>query len=393
MIEPEPESSSNIVDRAVSELRSSAAPPDLPSELFAALLQTARGTEGAVQHTAGAPAEDCHDLRSNGNTTAPFDVEPLRSVFLTRSLRSWRRIMRSPISRVAAAVIFVLALGGVALLLHGSVTAVSFAQVVEKVLQVRSYQLKETDLVGDTVERTCDRYWIAPGRIRLEIKDKDGKVQMVMIQERDSGKMKSLDLCPGEKVARVMSYVNFPTGRSFFDEAHSLMLKAQKEKAEAASLGKKMIDGRRAVGYRVMFDNNDTQEDIWVDVETQLPIRIEITMVLDDNAQGAPADGAKGNTPKKRILRSIWSDIRYNLKLDESLFSLDPPQGYKVIKHKTVVLPKQEKKSEDGSAPMNTGTLVLMGEVEEENKAESKPMNQGTLVPLGKEEGKPESKK
>jgi outer membrane lipoprotein-sorting protein len=303
--------------------------------------------------------------------------------------------MRSPISRVAAAVVFVLALGGVALLLHGSVTAVSFAQVVEKVLQVKSYQLKETDLEGGDVVRTYDHYGSAPGRSRLEIKDKDGKVQMVMIQERDSDKMKSLDLHPGEKVAHLMSYVNFPARKSFFDEAHSLMLKAQEEKTQAASLGKKTIEGRKAVGYRVMFDNNDTQEDIWADVETQLPIRIEITMVLPDNAQAAPAEGADNKAPKKKIYRSIWSDIRYNLKLDESLFSLNPPPGYKLIKHKTVVLSKQEKKSEDGSAPMNTGTLVPMGEVEEEGKAEARPMNEGMLVPLGKEEkeGKPRPKK
>ena len=55
--------------------------------------------------------------------------------------------MRSPVSRVAAAVIFVLAIAGVALWFHGGGATVSFAQVVEQFLKVKSYKLKITDQV------------------------------------------------------------------------------------------------------------------------------------------------------------------------------------------------------------------------------------------------------
>ena len=46
-------------------------------------------------------------------------AEMIQPSLLTRSLDNWRWIMRSPVSRVAAAVIFVLTITGVALLFHG----------------------------------------------------------------------------------------------------------------------------------------------------------------------------------------------------------------------------------------------------------------------------------
>ena len=103
MIEKKPESFSDIVDRAVGELRSSPVPPELPPELLEALLQAAKENTGAVQCTVEASAQ----------------AEIIRPTFLTRSLTTWRWIMRSPVSRVAAAAIFVLAIAGVALWFHG----------------------------------------------------------------------------------------------------------------------------------------------------------------------------------------------------------------------------------------------------------------------------------
>ena len=49
MIEKKPDSFSDIVDRAMGELRSSPVPPELPPELLDALLQAAKEGTGAVQ--------------------------------------------------------------------------------------------------------------------------------------------------------------------------------------------------------------------------------------------------------------------------------------------------------------------------------------------------------
>ncbi len=73
-------------------------------------------------------------------------------------------------------------------------------------------------------------------------------------------------------------------------------------------LGKKEIDGREAIGFRVNANTMDMT--LWADPETAWPIRIEIVMDL---------------MPEVRLL---MNNFRYNVELDPSLFSLEPPAGY-----------------------------------------------------------------
>ena len=283
--------------------------------------------------------------------------------------------MRSPISRTAAAAaVFVLIVSGVALWFHGGGAAVSFADVVEKFFEVKSYKMKMTDTIGDEIVRTADSIWSAPDRSRLEYKTKDG-VERVMIEELNAKRLKTTHLIPAEKQAETMEWVDFDAREPFFGEAHGLMLKARDKKLEAVPLGEKVIDDRKAVGYRLKFEKFDTQQDIWADVETLLPVRIEITTIYPAETKDASPAGSKDKISGKIVHRSIWSDIQYNLKLDESLFDLNPPAGYKVVKHKPVVLSKEEEKpaaESKGSKPLNFGTLNMEGEVEEEGEAKAK---------------------
>lgn len=78
------------------------------------------------------------------------------------------------------------------------------------------------------------------------------------------------------------------------------------EKVE--KLGKKEIDGRAAVGFRI--NANGTDMTLWADTETAWPIRIEIVMEILDGA------------------RVVMNNFRYDVDLDPSLFSLEPPAGY-----------------------------------------------------------------
>ncbi len=57
--------------------------------------------------------------------------------FVTRSLTKWRWIMRSPVSRAAAAVVFVFALVGASLWFHGGGTASAFAEFAEFIEPMR----------------------------------------------------------------------------------------------------------------------------------------------------------------------------------------------------------------------------------------------------------------
>ena len=74
-------------------------------------------------------------------------AETTRPTFLTRSLTTWRWMMRSPVSRVTAAAILVLAVTGVALWFHGSGTTPAFADFIEPILHAKTVKYKVTGKV------------------------------------------------------------------------------------------------------------------------------------------------------------------------------------------------------------------------------------------------------
>ena len=74
----------------------------------------------------------------------PSQAETTRPTFLTRSLTTWRWIMRSPVSRVAAAAIFVLAVTGVALWFHAGGTTPAFADFIKPILEAKTVKYKMT---------------------------------------------------------------------------------------------------------------------------------------------------------------------------------------------------------------------------------------------------------
>jgi outer membrane lipoprotein-sorting protein len=85
---------------------------------------------------------------------------------------------------------------------------------------------------------------------------------------------------------------------------------------DAEDLGISQIDGRDAVGFRLHRKEGRNKywageiTDIWVDVETKRVILLET-----------------GN-PGRHIY--IMKDFVFNRELDDSLFGLEPPEGYTI---------------------------------------------------------------
>jgi hypothetical protein len=85
---------------------------------------------------------------------------------------------------------------------------------------------------------------------------------------------------------------------------------------KAERLGKKEIDGRQTVGFRTvtnMFDRtggNMVDMSLWADPETARPVRIEIAAEIGTG------------------VHMVMNNFHYDVDLDPSLFSLEPPAGY-----------------------------------------------------------------
>src|SRR5262249_39626062 len=85
---------------------------------------------------------------------------------------------------------------------------------------------------------------------------------------------------------------------------------------EVKRLPRDNVEGRNAEVFiaRVKFPEEPQEVKVWVDAETQLPFRLEMTVA--------------GPQPKQEVRMRI--DLEFDKALDEKLFSTEPPAGYKV---------------------------------------------------------------
>jgi outer membrane lipoprotein-sorting protein len=266
--------------------------------------------------------------------------EMIHPTLLPRSPGTRRWIMRSPVFRVSAVVSLALAIGGIAVWFHGAGTTVAFAKFIEPILNAKTVTYKTTsEAEGKTITSKV-LAMASPLRVRLE-QDLPGNQKMVTI----SGETGSLTLRPAEKLAIVATVTNVPKE----ERPKTTFLALRSQLADARDqpdwlrepLGEKTFDGRRLVGFRLT--GHGLICDLWGDPKTGMPVRIE---------------NSSPSNPNKRP--SIYSDFVFDADLDESLFSLEPPAGYKVQKLAVDVSPAQEKDLVEllrRYAELNGGTL------------------------------------
>lgn len=259
--------------------------------------------------------------------------------------------MRSPVSRAAAAVIFILAVGGVALWFHGAGATPALAEFVKAILDAKSVKYKSTvemtslpsGIVGTSgLSSDEQRELMKPkvsvvmelGSHRSRHESGEGKSHMVEIWDGNLGKQ--LVLYPDEKRAMVIDFSKRPGQKAppgSDRDSHvprdpgsppsvALFRRLLSDTrnipdVQQESLGEKLLDGRRVVGFRISHEG--TVMSVWGDPRTRLPVRVETTSALMPN------------------VKVTMTDFVFNVEMDESLFSVQPPAGYKVTvqQHKT----------------------------------------------------------
>jgi RNAse (barnase) inhibitor barstar len=112
---------------------------------------------------------------------------------------------------------------------------------------------------------------------------------------------------PAKKTAKITFIENQPP-----DIYEALSNFKNMPQLSSGFVGKRRIGETQAIGFRASFGQD--QATVWFDSQTQLPIRIEFSG-MDKCGQTERA--------------FIWSEIVYDVELDESLFRFDLA-GYKV---------------------------------------------------------------
>jgi len=215
----------------------------------------------------------------------------------TEALKIRRTIMRSPITRIAAvaAVIIVAALG----INYIMAPSVTWARVIEPILNAKTVVF---DMILGTDDTGMVSHEIVVGsRMRRVMSNMPN---MTMIIDIDNANLLALDTdaktavyadIAGELGDRHQSYIKFV--RQIIGQ----LLDGQVEE-----LGEQVIDGQKAIAFVGRGQNEEVR--IWADPETALPIRIEAEIGQE--------------------LSFIMKNFEFNAAVDESLMSMDVPDGY-----------------------------------------------------------------
>jgi hypothetical protein len=116
-----------------------------------------------------------------------------------------------------------------------------------------------------------------------------------------------LQLIPSKKTAVLIDLKDLPEEpENILEELRNMVTEIQNDPdVSVETLGEKEIDGQTAKGFRAT--GPDGEVTIWVDPQTALPIRME---------------------QQWRQMHFVCTDFQFDIELDESLFSMEIPEGY-----------------------------------------------------------------
>jgi hypothetical protein len=167
----------------------------------------------------------------------------------------------------------------------------------------------------------------APGLYR-DFLSNVSEVHSITIEDEVNGK--KLKLNPREKKAELFILGKPTSIHTLGQDCFAHLSYVITSDTHAQCLGKMEIDGRQATGFRII-DNGESR-DFWFDAKTK-----RLVMIREPGLDqyDPDKDPIRFNPPElshseERIMGCVYKDFVYDLKLDESLFSLDPPQGYTV---------------------------------------------------------------
>ncbi len=184
--------------------------------------------------------------------------------------------------------------------------------LVENMMKVKTARYDIVTNVDGLPTQKMKAFFLEPTHMRQEMPG-----GYINISDWTAGKM--IGLNTKTKQATVFNLMNISEeakkgmqyGNQFEVLRQSLQAATTDPNSKVVPLGEKQLNGRTVIGIR--FENPGMPMTLWADPETQYPVRIESTMV---------------GPPKTKL---VMKNYEFNVELDESLFSLEIPDGYEVI--------------------------------------------------------------
>jgi hypothetical protein len=249
-------------------------------------------------------------LKKLGNEEMPADVRKIaeetseqfsKTLIQSRQHILWSDIMKSRITKLAAAAVIIIAVMiGINSFL-GSGTSVAFADVIQPILDARTVIMDI--FIGPEGRQAVIHDEVMGSRIRRTVSNVQGTDVIIDLEQ-----MKMLVLAHAGKMAAYVELEGLGKMPNYLELLQDVVARMQdKEEFQIEEQGLQEIDGHDYIVF-VAESENETIT-IWVDPETVLPVRI------------------KQKTPNMQI---ICNNLQFDVVLDETRFSMEVPDGYVV---------------------------------------------------------------
>ncbi|MGD2095169.1 MAG: hypothetical protein PVH77_09215, partial [Phycisphaerales bacterium] len=258
-------------------------------------MRPANNMEKLVKKLRYKASAETHD-RVLGNVMKALDESEKQKTGET-SPSMWRIIMRSPITKIAAAIAVI---AGALIVIHFmSLSTMTFAEVVQPILNA---QTAELDIVmGEEGQGPVVHDMIKGPRIRRTFSAME---DAVVIIDLEAGRVLTLTI--SKKEAIYVDLKGMPSMPNYLEMLRNVINMLQNSPHfEVEDLGQQEIEGQMAIGFRAVHPRGELT--IWADPETALPVRVEQT---------------------EQQLNIICKNFKFDEPLDDSLFSMDVPEGY-----------------------------------------------------------------
>jgi hypothetical protein len=224
--------------------------------------------------------ESCHLLKQKNTTSI------------------WSIIMKSKIVKLAAAAVIIIA-AFIALYPFTSGTP-TFAQVIQPILNAQTAVFDI--IIGDEAASGPVIHDMVMGsKIRRTLSNMPDVVSII---DLETGKILSLD--SKKKEATYIDLKGLPSIPNYMEKLRNLIAKLQQvPEFKVEELGQQDIAGQRLIGFRAKHPKIEIT--IWADPVTALPVRIE-------QMEGQ--------------MKVICKNMQFDVPMEESLFSMDIPEGY-----------------------------------------------------------------
>jgi hypothetical protein len=214
-----------------------------------------------------------------------------------------RIIMNSKWTKLAAAAVIVVAvLLGFHFIGSPLGSSVTFAQVIQPILSANTAIL---DIVigAEDPNTPVIHDMVMGSRIRRTLSSIPDNVSIIDLQSS-----RILSLTESKKKAVYIDLKGLPPMPNYMDQLKNVIVQLQDSpQFVVEELGAREIDGRKAVGF--LAKHPQAEITIWADAKTGLPIRID---------------------QKTGQLLVIAKNLKFDEPMDDAMFSMDVPPGYKL---------------------------------------------------------------